>query len=84
VPLTRFTIDVDGMTIEGEGVVQVHGAPDAAPVDTAAVIVEFLDQVDAQALEAEALQRMGWDGECQTAKVLQLLRALATGELSAL
>jgi len=84
VSLTRFTIDVDGMTIEGEGVVEVHGAPDAPAVDPAAVIVEFLDQVDAQALEAEALQRMGWGDECQTAKVLELLRALATGEVSKL
>jgi cephalosporin-C deacetylase-like acetyl esterase len=79
--LTRFTIEVDGMTIEGEGVVQVHGAPTADPM---AAVVDFLDQIDPQALEAEVLQRMGWGDACQTAKTIQLLRALATGEVAKL
>jgi hypothetical protein len=79
--LTRFTFEADGVTIVGEGVVQIHGAP---PADPGAVIVEFLDQVDPQALEAEALNRMGWGDGCQTAKVIELLRALATGEVDKL
>lgn len=79
--LTRFSFEADGVTIVGEGVVEIHGAP---PADPAGVIVAFLDQVDPKALEAEALNRMGWGDDCQTAKVVDLLRALATGELQGL
>ncbi len=76
--LTRFSFEADGVLIEGEGVVTITGAP---PADPGAVIVEFLDQVDAPAIEAEALNRMGWGDECQTGKVIEVLRMLATGEV---
>lgn len=79
--LCRFTFEADGVSIVGEGVVEIQGAP---PADPGAVIVQFLDQIDPVAVEAEALQRMGWGDGCQTAKVLELLRALATGELQGL
>lgn len=79
--LARFSFEADGVTIVGEGVVEIQGAPPADPV---AVIVGFLDQVDPQALEAEVLQRMGWGDECQTAKAIEILRALASGEMQGL
>ncbi len=75
--LTRFTFEADGVLIEGEGVVTITGAP---PADPSTVIVEFLNQLDAPAIEAEALTRMGWGDECQTAKVIEVLRMLATGK----
>ena len=80
--LTRFTIELDGMTIEGEGVVTVHGAPDADP---GPVIAEFLGNVDPQALEEQALSRLGWGGNgpgAQTAEVLKILCELAAGQVA--
>ena len=77
--LTRFTIDIDGMTIEGEGVVQVTGAP--AP-DGHAAILEFLDSIDPQAVEQEALNRMGWGDNCQTAVAIQIMREFIAGQVT--
>lgn len=78
--LTRFSFEADGLTIVGEGVVEIHGAP---PADPGAVIVEFLDGLDPATLEQEALERLGWGDTgpgAQTAKVIEILREIITGK----
>ncbi len=80
--LTRFEIQLEGMTITGEGIVDVQGAPAADP---SAAIVEFLDALDPQAIEQEALNRMGWgDGDNTTKAIIDVMRMLATGEVRSL
>jgi hypothetical protein len=78
VALTRFTIDVDGMTIEGEGVVTVTGAPPANPGEA---LAEFLAQVDAETLERQALERSGMGETSLTATMLDLLVEMAAGQV---
>lgn len=75
--LTRFTFEADGVTIVGEGVVQVTGAP---PADEAGVILDFLRALDCEELERQALQRQGWDGQCLTAYVVEILVEGLTGQ----
>lgn len=76
--LTRFTIDVDGMTIEGEGVVTVSGAPPANP---GPAVAEFLGQVDAETLERLALERSGMGEASLTATMLGLLVEMVGGQV---
>lgn len=75
--LSRFRFDCDGVTIEGEGVVTIQGAP---PGDDHQAILDFLDTVDAQTVEQEALNRQGWGDSSLTEKVLEVLREAITGK----
>lgn len=81
VALTRFSIEVgtdEGtVTIEGEGVVVVTGAP--SPDDTAS-IVAFLDSVDPVTVEQQALARLGWGDTSLAAGIIAVLREAVTGE----
>lgn len=74
--LARFHFDCDGVTIEGEGVVTVTGAP--GPDDQQAIL-GFLDAIDPQTVEQEALNRQGWSDRCLTATVIDVLREAITG-----
>lgn len=75
--LTRFTFECDGVTITGEGVVTIQGAP---PDDGGiSAILAFLDGIDAEGIEKEAFQRQGYGNECTTAHVIAILREQLTG-----
>lgn len=77
--LSRFRFDCDGVTIEGEGVVTIEGAP---PGDDHQAILEFLDSIDPQTVEQEALNRQGWGDVLLTEKILEVLREAITGKPS--
>lgn len=75
--LSRFSFECDGVTIVGEGVVDITGAP--GPDDRQALL-DFLDAVDVQAVEQAALDRQGWgDSKPFTGHVVDVLRETLTG-----
>lgn len=73
-PLTRFRFDVDGLTIEGEGVVQVTGAP---ADDVGGAVVAFLSNLDPAVIEQAALDRQDC-GTSLSAAVFAVLRDIAS------
>lgn len=67
-----------GGVIEGEGIVQVAQLSD---VDEGDVICRFLDAVDPEILEVEAFRRLGPGQMNTTAASLDVLKAMARGEV---
>lgn len=73
--LTRLFVEVDGMTIEAEGVVTaITGAPTA---DLGAQIAAWLDTIDPAEIEQAALNRQGWGSRSLTSDLLAVLRERA-------
>lgn len=77
VALTRFYLEVDGMRVEGEGVVTVTGAPDADP---AALVGAFLASLDPAVIEQVAMNRQGWGDKNLAAEIIDVLRDVAAGK----
>lgn len=75
--LSRFFIEVDGVTITGEGVVTVTGAPDSDP---GPAIAAFIAALDPATIEQAALAKQGWGSGSLTAAILDVLAAIARGE----
>lgn len=79
--LTRFTIEVGSnegtVHIEGEGVVTITGAP--GPNDVEA-IVAFLQAVDVETVEREAMQRLGWGDKSALAMAIEIMVEALTGK----
>jgi hypothetical protein len=78
--LTRFRFEADGVLIEGEGVVQITGAPVGEPPDPSEMIVGFLDALDAELVDQVALGRQGWGSGTLTAEIIGVLRDIALGK----
>lgn len=77
--LARFSFDCDGVSIRGEGVVEITGAP-AADFDPRPGLLELLANLDPQQIEQAALNRQGWGDTSLAADILGVISDIVEGK----
>lgn len=78
--LARIHLELDGLTVTGEGVVTITGAPDPQELDPRPALLELLDNLDPRQIEQAAMNRQGWGDVSLAGDIIAVIRDIIEGK----